>query len=172
MVNNLHLSFLQSRVNDIRSALLFSQSKSVLKLPVSIVKAIRVDELGYVWLLVPRPKQDIREFEQQFPSQLNFFRKGMEFYLNMEGKARIILEPAEIEEMRQAVAAEDISTLSGFCFVKLEIAQAAYHEIMPETGSGIWAGLRAQLAHWLSRQAPEYKYKPVTMHSLMAEQAL
>ena len=158
MVNVPYLSFLQNRISEIGSALLFSQSRSVLSLPVTIVEAIRVDDLGFIWLQASRPKQDIREFEQQFPVRLCFFRKGRAFYLTVEGKARIILEPAEKEEMLDWVKPENRMRPGSCCFIKAEIIRAEYHEIEVSGQQTLLEQILAQLTHWLFPQtAPRYK---------------
>ena len=67
MVNPQHINFLSEKVKDLKTALFYSNSSSVLKLPAGVVTAINVDEVGQIWLLVPRPKQSVKEFERNFP---------------------------------------------------------------------------------------------------------
>ena len=169
MVNRPYLSFLQNRINEIGSALLFSQSKSVLNLPVTIVQAILVDDLGFIWLAAPRPKQDIREFEQQFPARLCFFKKGTAFYLTVEGRAQIILEPAEKEEMLRALDTAGQAYAARYCFIKTEITHAEYHEMLAPGQRTALEYILSQLTHWLFPQAGANRYKPAAFQPALRE---
>ena len=148
MVNTLHLSFLREKIEDIRSALFFSMSESILRLPNSLVSALQVDEIGNIWVLAPRPKQQLREFEQRFPVQLNFYQKGKEFYLNVAGNARIILEPSELDEMLDSLQVQK-NILKKWILIKVQITDAQYHGSAPIVKNNWLTGLYAQLNKWL-----------------------
>jgi hypothetical protein len=148
MVNTLHLSFLREKIEDIRSALFFSRSESVLKLPNSLVSALQVDEIGNIWLLAPRPKQQLKEFEQRFPVQLNFYQKGKEFYLNVAGNARIVLEPSELDEMLDALHVQK-NILKKWILIKVQITDAQYHSTVPVMKNNWLTGFYAQVNKWL-----------------------
>ena len=67
MQANQQLTFLQEKIREIGSAIFFNLSDSVLKLPTSIVNTLKVDEYGFVWFYIQKPKQDLREFDKEFP---------------------------------------------------------------------------------------------------------
>ena len=73
MQANQQLNFLKEKIQEIGSAIFFNQSDSVLKLPTSIVDTVKVDDFGLVWFYVQKPKQDLREFDKEFPVRLDFF---------------------------------------------------------------------------------------------------
>lgn len=127
MITNLHLNFLREKINDIRTALFFSMSKSVLKLPNCIVSAIHVDDMGQIWLVMPKPTQEVKEFEQKFPVKLNFYKKGKDFFLNVTGTACLVFEPAEIDEMIEIACLENNKLTDNWILVKVEIVNTYYH---------------------------------------------
>src|SRR2546423_6648582 len=88
--------FLQEKIKNLGSAIFFNQSDAVLKLPTSIVRIIHVDEYGYLWFFMQRPPQQLNEFEKEFPVKLDFFRKGMDYSLQVIGKGCIINDPEEL----------------------------------------------------------------------------
>ncbi|ANE50660.1 hypothetical protein [Flavisolibacter tropicus] len=71
------LTFLQEKIEQIGSAIFFNQSESVLKLPTSLVSNIKVDDFGYMWFFVQKPKQNLQEFDNEFPVRMDFFKKGL-----------------------------------------------------------------------------------------------
>jgi hypothetical protein len=155
MINTLHLSFLREKIEDIRSALFFSMSESVLRLPNSLVSALRVDDIGNIWLLATRPKQQLKEFEQRFPVRLDFYQKGKEFYLNVSGNARIILEPSELDEMLESVHAQK-NILKRWILVKVQITDVQYHGTAPIAKNNWLTSIYTQFNKWLSPVIPGY----------------
>src|SRR6266487_6233024 len=100
--------FLQEKIKNLGSAIFFNQSDAVLKLPTSIVRIIHVDDYGYAWFFLQKPQQRLTEFEKEFPVKLDFFRKGLDYSLQVIGKGCIINDPEELmtitenmEEIRQ-----------------------------------------------------------------------
>ena len=62
MASNQQINFLQHKIREIGSAIFFNESDSVLKLPTSIVTSLTVDDYGYVWFFIQKPRQDLRQF--------------------------------------------------------------------------------------------------------------
>ena len=52
-----------------------------LKIPACVVKVLETDELGQLWFMIPKPPQSIHAFDKTFPVELDFFRKGRDYYL-------------------------------------------------------------------------------------------
>ena len=94
---NLPAEFVKNKLEQLPQALLFSFCNSMLKIPVQIVNPLFVDEFCQIWLVVPSPKQRIYEFEREFPSKLDFYQKGKNFYLKVFGKASIVIDPEELD---------------------------------------------------------------------------
>jgi hypothetical protein len=94
--SNQQLNFLQEKIHQIGSAIFFNQSDAVLKLPTSLVSTLKVDEFGYIWFFIKKPQQDITHFENDFPVRLDFFKKGVDFFLQIAGKGWMITDPEEM----------------------------------------------------------------------------
>ncbi|MEO6961357.1 MAG: pyridoxamine 5'-phosphate oxidase family protein [Puia sp.] len=92
----LPLSFVEEKVRDLENALFFSTSDAVLKMPTRVVRVLRIDKLGHLWFVVPRPTQFIHAFEKEFPAKMDFFRKGKDYYLKVLGNAFIVSDPEDI----------------------------------------------------------------------------
>ncbi|HMH33173.1 MAG TPA: hypothetical protein VK543_09105 [Puia sp.] len=97
MSQNVPAKFVKNKIDQLPQALLFSFCNSMLKIPVQIVNPLFVDEFCQIWLVVPSPKQKIYEFEREFPSKLDFYQKGKNFYLKVSGKASIVIDPEELD---------------------------------------------------------------------------
>lgn len=103
---NHQLSFLQQRIEEIGSAIFYNLSEAVLKLPTSIVTTLKVDEFGFVWFFVQKPKQHLTEFEQEFPVKLDFYRKGTGYFLQVTGKGHVVNDPEEMNALE--ILPEDV----------------------------------------------------------------
>jgi len=87
---DLNLQFIRQKIYQLRSAIMYSMSNELVKIPNSIATAIRVDEEGHLWFLCKRPMQFVSECEQHFPARLHFYRKGIRFFVEVSGKATIV----------------------------------------------------------------------------------
>lgn len=85
-----NLQFIRQKIYQLRSAIMYSMSNELVKIPNNIVTAIRVDDEGNLWFLAKRPSQFVSECEQNFPARLHFYRKGIRFFMEVSGKATIV----------------------------------------------------------------------------------
>jgi Pyridoxamine 5'-phosphate oxidase like len=90
MQTDSNLRFIREKIYQIRSALMYSMSNELIKIPNNIVTVLRVDEDGQLWFLSQRPLQQVEQCEQSFPVRLFFYRKGVSFFLEVNGKATIV----------------------------------------------------------------------------------
>lgn len=155
MLQHIDLRFLQEKIQDLRSALFFSQQSSLLKISTTIVTILKADEFGQVWFFVTRPSQAIQEFDREFPARLEFFRKGRRFYLHITGKAFIVNDPEEIN----ALVYDDIKEKAAdhLVLIRVKMAKAEFFEGIPEGASGWWHEFRNQMHAWLFNTRPGYK---------------
>jgi hypothetical protein len=128
MITQKQFHFLEEKIYDISTALFFSQSDAVLKYPPCIINIFRIDDHGQLWFLTPRPRQNVSEFEHAFISKMHFYKKGKNFYLQIEGRAFIVNDPEEVnclsdisEEMRKSIREEAV-------LIKLKLIKALYVE--------------------------------------------
>lgn len=129
------LNFLQEKINAIGSAIFFNLSDSVLKFPTAIVTTLKVDDFGYVWFYVQKPKQNIREFEVEFPVRLDFFKKGKNYFLQVLGKASVISDP---EDVNSFVLEEGLVYNNEMVLVKVKMLSADYHETNTNSRNATW----------------------------------
>jgi hypothetical protein len=157
MLNISDLRFLQEKIQDLKSALFFSQNSSLLRIPTTIISILRVDELGQVWFFVPRPAQALHEFDREFPVKLEFFRKGKRFFLHVAGKAFIVADPEEINSL----VYEDIreQAKDHMVLIKVKMMKAEYFESTVEGArhAGWWRETMTQLQAWMFNTRPGYK---------------
>lgn len=115
MLSRTQQTFLQTKIMELEQALFFNYSPSVLKLPTSLINALHVDEVGQIWFMVKRPSQKLHEFDREFQSRLDFYKKGKPFHLRVTGKSSIVCDPEELnwaiqlsENIRQNLSPEMI----------------------------------------------------------------
>jgi hypothetical protein len=87
---------IQDRILDLRTALFYDVSESVLRLPPTVIHTIDADESGQLWFIMPRPKQQVSEFDTSFPAQLNYFKKNTTHSLQIIGRGYIVHDPEEL----------------------------------------------------------------------------
>lgn len=90
-----HIRAIQDKVLDLRTALFYDVSESVLRLPPTVIHTVDADDAGQIWFMMPRPQQQISEFDTSFPAQLNYFKKNTTHSLQIGGKGYIVHDPEE-----------------------------------------------------------------------------
>lgn len=151
MLTDNQLGFFREKIHELRSALFFNTSNAVLKLPCCIINILKVDDAGQIWFLVNRPEQYLHEFDREFPAKLNFFRKGKRFFLNLAGKAFIITDPEELNEVISIDDEIKREAMNHMVLIKFKIMTAQYDE-RTVPGRSIMQRLRIQLNRMLSRE--------------------
>lgn len=89
MVNDTNLQFIREKVCELRSAIMYVTSNGLVKLGNDIVTALKVDDEGQLWFITNRPTH-AEECEESFPARLLFYKKGVNFFLEVSGKATIV----------------------------------------------------------------------------------
>jgi hypothetical protein len=157
ILTELPFKFLQEKIQELETALFFTLSNAVLKMPTHIVKVVHADELGQVWLVIPRPSQYLEEFESEFPVKLDFFKKGKQFFLKLEGKAFIetnMDEMINFKEKDQEIIA--ILNSKQSVIIKVKIQNADYFEVMEKPSASWLKNSKTLLYNWfLNPQPPE-----------------
>ncbi|MFI5131048.1 MAG: hypothetical protein ACHQFX_13695 [Chitinophagales bacterium] len=90
MVNDTNLQFIREKIIQLRSAVMYDASNGLVKLGNDVVTAIRVDDEGHLWFVTNNPSHRIEECEQCFPARLCFYRKGIQFTMEISGRATIV----------------------------------------------------------------------------------
>jgi len=154
MPHHTDLRFLTEKIQDLKHAIFFSESTSVLRMATTIVTLSKMDELGQLWFFVPRPQQALQEFDREFPVRLEFFKKGRRFFLHVLGKAFIVTDPEEVnslvhDDIREQAADHRV-------LIKVRMMKADYFGTpgeRPRTAKW-WRDIRNQVHGWLSHSRP------------------
>jgi hypothetical protein len=123
MTTDTNLQFISKKIGLLQTAVMYSMSNSLIKLPNDIVNLVKIDEDGYLWFLAHLPSQSLSECERVFPVRLHFFRKGYDFFVEVSGKATIedvVVEPG-------CKQLEDINT-KRTVLVKMTMPNIEYRE--------------------------------------------
>ena len=104
---NTHLpgKFLKRKLSELNSALFFAEGDSLFKLPNHLITEMEINDDGQIWFVIPKPAQDLEAFDKEFPVRLEFFKKGIQFRLKVQGKGRLIENRSEMEELSAPNAA-------------------------------------------------------------------
>jgi general stress protein 26 len=138
MATNQQLNFLQEKIQEIGSAIFYNQSNSVLKLPTSLVSTLKVDDYGFVWFFIQKPRQQLKEFESEFPVRLDFFRKGKSYFLQVLGKGWVVDDPEEMNAFVSLPEETKQLAMHDMVLVKVKIQKAEYYETRTATHQSWW----------------------------------
>ena len=133
------IGFISTRIKQLETAVVQSGSDNWLHLKDITVHAIDVDEGGYVWFTVLKPAESIAQYPSSFDVELNFYKKGMPFCLNLSGKAKLVSAPLEIRELpayiQQQVTADRL-------LVSVKIMNVDYYEEEPQKAGNWLQGIK------------------------------
>jgi hypothetical protein len=150
MATNQQLNFLQEKIQEIGSAIFFNLSDSVLKLPTSLVSTLKVDDYGFVWFFVQKPKQYLSQFEQEFPVRLDFFKKGSNCFLQVMGKGWVVTDPEEMNLVEALPQEAKQLALYDMVLVKVKIMKAEYYEPKPGGRLSWWQNVVHTVNAWFN----------------------
>lgn len=165
MLSETNVAFLQEKISDLKSALFFSLGDTVLKMPTTIVNALKVDDVGQIWFFVTRPMQNIQEFDREFPAQLDFFKKGKNFYLKVMGKACIVNDPEEVNGLVSVSEEVKSKAMSGLVLMKVKIHNINYVDKTPGETNGRLQSLKSLFNRWFGSQPSFRPYSMQPAHS-------
>lgn len=124
MTTDNNLQFIREKISQLRTAVMYSMSNSLEKLPNDIVTALKVDEEGELWFLCRSPL--LKEFELSFPARLCFYRKGYDFFVEVSGKASIVHDYLSAEYDAKEKDADPGN--QKFLLVKMKMTNISYTE--------------------------------------------
>ncbi|HEX6334435.1 MAG TPA: pyridoxamine 5'-phosphate oxidase family protein [Flavisolibacter sp.] len=148
MTTNQQLSFLQEKIQEIGSAIFFNLSNSVLKLPTSIVTTIKVDDFGFIWFFMQKPKQQLNEFDPEFPVRMDFFKKGTSCYLQVSGKGWVVSDPEEMNALEVLPEEARRMAMNDMVLVKVKILKAEYFETRTAQRNTWWQSAVNMVTTW------------------------
>jgi len=147
-LQELQTGLLKSKIMELQSALLFTESSSLVKLPTHVISEVDMNE-EEIWFVIPRPVQHIDAFDKEIPAKLDFFKKGLDFFVKVKGTAFIITDQEEIDnstvisaEMRERM--NDPRVIA----IKVKIQEADLIDNSPKPSKSWFQASRSQLSSW------------------------
>jgi hypothetical protein len=142
------ITFLREKIQELENALFMSESNALVSLPTHIVRVSEVDEEGNIWFIIPKPTQVIESFSKEMPAKLDFFKKGISFFLKISGVASIVWTT---KEMKEANLSDEFSSSlkKGNVAVKVKVELTEYNEKTPKPTSNPLFHVGAQVYNWL-----------------------
>ncbi|HEX6845871.1 MAG TPA: hypothetical protein VF144_02780 [Chitinophagaceae bacterium] len=90
MENDYKLMFIKNKLQQIKSAVMYTTNGNVARLPNDIVEFESVDDDGLLWFSAHIPRQWVKAYELHFPAKLIFYRKGIDYYVEITGTALVV----------------------------------------------------------------------------------
>ena len=90
MENDYKLLFIKNKLQQIKSAVMYSTNSNTVRLPNDIVEFESVDDDGLLWFSAHIPRHWVKAYELHFPAKLIFYRKGVEYYVEITGTAVVV----------------------------------------------------------------------------------
>ncbi len=142
-----NLQFIREKIADLQTAIMYSMSDSLIKVPNDIVTAVKVDEEGQLWFLSHLPSQPLKECEQSFPARLKFFRKERNFFVEVSGKATIVSmipSAGNIDNYTANMPESKIAVL-----IKMTMSNIEYVEPEAQRAKPKWQELAQRIYSWI-----------------------
>lgn len=142
-----NLQFISEKIADLQTAVMYSMSNSLIKVPNDIVTVVKVDEEGQLWFLSHLPPQSLKECEQSFPARLKFFRKGRNFFVEVSGKATIVSKiplAAHFDTYTDSVRKSQKAVL-----IKMTMSNVEYVEPQAQRAKPKWQELAQKIYSWM-----------------------
>jgi len=90
MENDYKLMFIKNKLQQIKSAVMYSTNSNTVRLPNDIVEFESVDDDGLLWFSAHIPRHWVKAYELHFPAKLIFYRKGVDYYVEITGTAVVV----------------------------------------------------------------------------------
>ena len=90
MENDYKLMFIKNKLQQIKSAVMYSTNSNTTRLPNDIVEFESVDDDGLLWFSAHIPRSWVKAYELHFPAKLIFYRKGVDYYVEITGTAVVV----------------------------------------------------------------------------------
>ncbi|PWT74531.1 MAG: hypothetical protein C5B59_10960 [Bacteroidetes bacterium] len=156
MITYLPAKFLQEKISELQTALFFTDSDSVIKMPTHVISEAEADENGNIWFIVPKPSHEIGAFEDSFPVKLDFFKKGKEFYIKITGTGTFVADGEELQGISKEFSdkLQDNKTVA----IKVKVQNADYFENQPRQSKANWLVIGTNhIYNWLFNSDYDYR---------------
>lgn len=120
--------FITDKIKELQTAILHFHTNSLLKLPTAVVQTLHIDDIGCLWIAISKPVQFVNEFDRSFHVALNYYKKGIPFFLNTYGLARVVTDPEETAQLPPLLKEEYQKDKLLLC---VRIMEVNYYEKQP-----------------------------------------
>ena len=90
MENDYKLMFIKNKLQQIKSAVMYATNSNIVRLPNDIIEFESVDDDGLLWFSAHIPRHWVKAYELHFPAKLIFYRKGVDYYVEINGTAVVV----------------------------------------------------------------------------------
>ena len=125
---NPDLNFVQSKIADIRTALFFCGSNTILPFPAYIVSAIKTNENDLICFFVITCWDNNVFYQGLFPGKLEFYRKGYPFTLKIDGDVKLISGKTAMQDLLPFPLIDEV--YNGVLLVSVKIQRVIYNELI------------------------------------------
>jgi hypothetical protein len=101
-------------------------SNSIYKLPNNIVTAIKVDNAGELWFICQAGVPGAEQLEQNFPARLRFYKKGVDFHVEVSGKATVV--DIDYPPAKKGKFEKELPNDQKFFLIKMSMVNVEYTE--------------------------------------------
>lgn len=154
------ISFVQTQITRIGTALFFCDHDSRLNFPAYIITALKTDDAGEIWFFISRAGENPAMQHAPFGAHLEFYRKGYPFFMRIGGLATVENAAGCIQDLMGKSFRVPEEVLDDVLLVKVKMASVDFKELNPEKEplllqvSQWWKQLRAWLGHWRQHPTP------------------
>lgn len=138
---------LKSKIMELQSALLFTESKSIVKLPTHVISDVELDSEGNVWFFIPKPAMSIEAYDKEIPAKLDFFKKGKDFFVKIRGIAYLQTDMNEASALVSAEMLERMKDASVMA-VKVLVQETELVDNTPKPQKNWLQASRSHLSSW------------------------
>ena len=90
MENDYKLMFIKNKLEQIKSAVMYSTNSNTTRLPNDIVEFESVDDDGLLWFSAHGPRNWVKAYELHFPDKTYFLQKRIDYYVEITGTAVVV----------------------------------------------------------------------------------
>lgn len=118
-------NFITDKIKQIQFALFKSEINSELLLPNNIIQVLKADEDGHIWFFTSCTAKQAKNINPTFYSYLDFYKKGTDCRLRVNGPATIIEDE---NDAFISISNYSKSVSASLVLVRMKIMQAEYFE--------------------------------------------
>jgi hypothetical protein len=140
---------LKSRIMELQSALFFTESSSIVKLPTHVISDVELDNEGQIWFVIPMPAMNLEAYDKEIPTKLDFFKKGKDFFVKVRGIAflQTDLKEANANSGLSAAMKERMND-TDLILVKVKVLDTEMVDNTPKPSQNWLQASRSQLSSW------------------------